>query len=347
MYAAIMAGGTGTRLWPKSREKKPKQLLPFISDKSLLEETVQDIKGLVPNDKILIVTNKNYTKEIKKQLPAVKHFLLEPFKLGKTLAIGATALYLAKLDPQAVMVLLWSDSYIGNKKEYRRILKKAEGYAKKGQNLIIGIKPEYPATCYGYIKMGRQIDSELYKLEEFQEKPDIKTANKFFSSDKFVWNPGISLWRVDKLLELYKEFEPETYKLLMKLEKFINTNQFSQKAQQYLKNVKKTEIEDTIYPKAKDLGVIPADIAWNDIGHWGAIKDIIKKEGNLIQAKHIGVDTENCYVHGSDRLIATIGLNNIVIIDTPDVLLIAHKDKTQKVKNITELLKEQNKMEYL
>lgn len=347
MYAAIMAGGTGTRLWPKSREKKPKQLLPFISNESLLEETVQDIKGLVPDDKILVVTNKNYIQEIKKQLPKVKHYLLEPFKLGKTLAIGATALYLAKLDPKAVMVLLWSDSYIGNKKEYKRILKKAESYAKKGQNLIIGIKPEYPATCYGYIKMGRKIDSELYRLEEFQEKPNRKTANRFFNSDKFVWNPGISLWRVDKLLELYKKYEPNTYNRLMELEKFINTNKFSEKAKETLKDVPKTEIEDTIYPKAKDLAVIPADIAWNDIGHWGAIKDIVKKEGNLIEAKHIGVETENCYIHGRDRLIATIGLKDIVIVDTPDALLIAHKDKTQKVKNITEMLKEQNKMEYL
>lgn len=347
MYAAIMAGGTGTRLWPKSREKTPKQLLPFISKKSLLQDTVNDIKGLVPDDKILVVTNKKYINEIKKQLPRVKHYLLEPFKLGKTLAIGATALYLSKIDSKAVMLLLWSDSFIGNKKEYRRILKKAGKYAAKGQNLIIGIKPDYAATCYGYIKMGKKINSELYSLQEFKEKPDITTASKFISSGQYVWNPGISLWRVDKLLELYKKYQPQVYCALMKLEEVINTNKFVELSKKNLNNIPKTEIEDTIYPKAKDLAVIPANIAWNDIGHWGAIKDIIKKEGNLVDAKHIGIDTENCYIVGKNRLIATIGLKDVIVVDTPDILLIANKDKTQKVKNITEILKEQNKMEYL
>jgi len=348
-YVVIMAGGTGTRLWPASREENPKQLHSLITKNSLLQDTVNDVKDLIPEDNILIVTGKKYENSIKKQLPNVKHYLFEPYKLGKTLAIGLSALYLSKLDSEATMVLLWADSYIGNKAEFIKVLGQAVKYAKNGQNLIIRVKPAYPATCYGYIEVGKNLDENLYNLKSFKEKPNYNTATNYCSSSNYVWNPGISVWRVDKLLELYKQFVPEYYKVIMQFESNILDAGIVNKFDTIFKNFEKTEIEDTIYPKAENLGVMPADIGWNDIGNWGAIYGILAKEKdeNIIKGNHIGIDNKSILVHSKDRLIVTIGLENIAIIDTPDVTLVCQKDKAQDIKKIVEKLKEEGREEYL
>lgn len=347
IFATIMAGGTGTRLWPASREKNPKQLHKLISDNSLLQDTVYDLKGIVSEKNVLIVTGKRYEQPIKKQLPQVKHYLFEPYKLGKTLAIGLSALYLAKLDPQAVMILLWSDSFIGNKKEFQKALKQAVSYAENGQNLIIGVKPSNLSTAYGYIEMGKQIDKNLFKLQSFREKPDAKTAKQYIGSKKYVWNPGISVWRVDKLLELYKQFEPKTYQAIMQFEKDIHKKDLVKKLDKAYKKIPKTEIEETIYPRAADLGVIPADIDWNDIGNWSAIYEILatKKDQMIIKGNHLGIDNKNTMIYSENRMIAAIGLDNIAIIDTPDATLICNKDRAQDVKKIVDMLKSDKKMQ--
>jgi len=189
--------------------------------------------------------------------------------------------------------------------------------------------------------MGTPIKNNLRKLKAFKEKPDLKTAQKYVKTGKFVWNPGISVWRVDKLLELYAKFEPAVYKAIMKYEKNIHTKNLVDTLAKDLKNVPKTEIEETIYPKAEDLGVIPAQIGWNDIGNWGAIHDILSssKNNTIVVGNHLGIDNKNTLIYSQNRFIATIGLEDIVVIDTPDVTLVAKKNKAQDVKKIVEALK--------
>lgn len=349
-YAVIMAGGTGTRLWPVSRATKPKQLHALVSKNSLLQDTVYDVEEIVNLENVLIVTGKKYEKPIKKQLPGVKHYLFEPYKLGKTLAIGLAALYLYKLDPKAVMVLLWSDSYIAKKEKYQNVLKQAVKYTEDGQNLIIGAEPSSASTAYGYIEMGEKINTNLYQIKNFKEKPDQKTAQKYLKSKKFLWNPGISVWRVDILLDLYKKYEPKIYKSIMQFEDNIHEKTLVEKIDKAYKNVQKTEIEDTIYPKAKNLGVMPADISWNDIGNWGAIYDILatKKDQNIAIGNTFNIDNKGTLLYSQRRLIAAIGLENIAIVDSPDATLICSRSKSQKVKDIVELLKsDKNRKKYL
>lgn len=349
VYAAIMAGGTGTRLWPKSRERFPKQLHKFISQNSLLQDTVADIKDVIPEKNVLINTGKRYQKDIQKQLPKVKHYFLEPYRLGKTLTIGLTALYLAKLDPKAVMVLLWADSYIGKKTAFKKVLKQGIKFAKAGRNLIIGVKPNYASTGLGYIQMGKRIRGKLYQLKSFKEKPDAKTAKRYVASGKFVWNPGISIWRVDKLLDLYRKYASKYYGAIMQFEDEMLKRNLSGKLAKAYKNIAKTEIEDTIYPKAKNLGVIPSDIGWNDIGHWGSLHEILSKKdiGNVVVGEHLGIDSKGCVVNTQDRLIVTIGLKNIVVVDTDDVILVCQRDRTQDVKKVVEILEQKGKRKYL
>ncbi|MBI4175346.1 mannose-1-phosphate guanylyltransferase [Candidatus Berkelbacteria bacterium] len=346
-YAAIMAGGTGTRLWPRSRENNPKQLHAFISEKTLIQETVADINPVIPDDQILIVTGTRYVDRIRTQLPTIKHYLVEPYKLGKLLAIGAAAQYLAKLDPHAVMVLLWADSYIGDKAAFQSVLAKAIAAAKKGTNSLIGVRPSYPATQYGYIELGPELTPGIHRLKSFQEKPDYATAERFIHSSRYVWNPGISVWRVDKLLNLYQQFEPDHAQALVGLMASIDTPAFTDQAREQLKDLPKLEIEDTVYRKAKDLAIIPAAIGWDDVGSWSAIQDILQKEGNVIAGKHVGIDTENCFIHGHEKLIATIGLRDIVVVETDDAILIADKHQTQKVKDLVEQLDKHHFEEYL
>lgn len=346
-YAAIMAGGSGTRLWPRSRENRPKQLHAFITDRTLIQETVADITPLIPADRILVVTSQKYISQIREQVPEVHHYLVEPYKLGKLLAIGAAAHYLAELDPQAVMVLLWADSHIGNKEAFVKVLQKAIAAAEKGTNSIIGVRPTYPATQYGYIELGPEIAPGIHRLASFKEKPDYVTAEHFLHSSRFVWNPGISVWRVDKLLALYRKFQPKHAAALASLVPVIRNSEFTNVAAETLKELEKLEIEDTIYAQADDLAVIPADIGWDDVGNWAAIKDLLQKEGNVIRGKHVGIDTENCLIHGHKKLIATIGLRDIIVVDTPDAILIADKHQSQKVKEVVDRLKELGLKEYL
>lgn len=347
VYAAIMAGGTGTRLWPRSRQKQPKQIHAFISAKTLIQETVADIESLVAPQNILVVTGQDYAASIRQQIPQISRFLIEPLPVGRLLAIGLAARYVAKIDPRAVMILLWSDSYIGNKTEFKRVLEIAVAAAKEGTNGIIGVRPPTPATHYGYIEIGKELGDGLYHLASFREKPDLETAKGFVSSGRYVWNPGISVWRVDKLLELYHALEPEHAAAIEQLADVIDQPTFTEKATKNLTDIRKLDIEDTIYARAGNLAVLPADIGWDDVGNWAAVKDLLQKEGNVISGKHIGIDTENCLVHGHDKLIATIGLRNLIVVETDDAILIADKHHSQKVKEVVEQLKAQKLDEYL
>ncbi len=355
MYALIMAGGAGTRLWPKSRKEHPKQLHSLVTKNSLIQETVSLIKPLVPLEKIWIVTNKNYVDKIKKQIPKVpqKNIICESHPLGTACAVGLGMIKLKKIDPLGKVVVLWSDSHIQKKKRFISVLKLAEKVAQKTPGVIIGVNPTFPSVAYGYIQMGSDIRQfgkmKVFKIKKFIEKPDIKKAEDFLDSWEYLWNPGISVWEISKFLGLFKKFLPKHSKALAKVEKVLDTKK-EQKVMAYeFKNLGPIPIDYAIYERAKNLAVVPADLGWSDIGNWAALKDLLSKtkEGNVVKGEYIGIDTSGSLIHGYDRLIVTVGMKNIVIVDTDDVILVCPKDRAQDVKKVIEKLKKDGKDNYL
>jgi len=355
-YIVIMAGGEGTRLWPVSRKRKPKQIQPFLhSNETLLQRTFRRIRRGFKLEQIFITTTKPYYSLVRKQLPnlSAKNISVEPEKKDTAPAIGLLANYLFQKDPQAIITTVGSDAYVEDEKEYIKVIKLAGSLIKKypRSTILIGINPTYPETGYGYIKMGKPVteinDHEIFQVKKFIEKPDLITAQKFLQKWEYLWNPALFTWRVDNLLDLYKEYLPRVYNILLKIRKYLGTIQEKTIIEKEYKKMPKMAIEYAILEKEKNLLVIPADFGWSDIGHWRAIRDILIKKTkakNIIKGEHIGVETENSLIYSlSNRMIATAGIKDMIIVDTPDALLICSKDKAHEVKKIIEKLEKEGK----
>ena len=356
MYAVIMAGGSGTRLWPLSRENNPKQLHPLMSEQTMIRETVDRLTPVVDPEKMWVVTNQNYIYRIRQNLPDVPedHVVGEPFPLGTTLAIGLAMLKVAQVDPEATVVVGWSDSYIGSHEPFVAALKLAEEAAQHADGVIIGVKTTYPATGYGYIKMGHPISSvkggDVFWISQFTEKPDLQRAKQFHRAWEYLWNPGIAVWRVDKLLALFERLRPQEFAALKRIEPHLGTDEESAAIERELREIPKLAIDYTIHEKADKLAVVPADLGWSDIGTWDTLKEVLPPNDgtNVLRGDEIvTLDTEECLIYVEGRLIATLGVKDLVIVDTGDCLLVAHRSQSQKVKDLVERLREEDKKKYL
>ncbi|MFA6098643.1 MAG: sugar phosphate nucleotidyltransferase [Patescibacteria group bacterium] len=349
MKIMILAGGGGTRLWPVSRKNRPKQIQPFIGNKTLLQLTYNRIRtGFLPKD-IFISSNIKQKNFIQNQIPGLPkvNYILEPAKKDTAAAIGLAAVYLAKKNPQEVMMMANSDGYIKNIKEYIRLLRLAEKIVSKNpeQTLLLGIRPTYPETGYGYIKINKLFrqagNDEIFYGEKFIEKPDLPTAKKYMKRWDYLWNPAMFCWRVDYLLSLFKKYLPQHYQILMKIHSAIGTSRENQVLIKEFAKIKPISIDYGIMEKTKKIIVIPADFDWTDIGHWRAVKDVLanNEKDNVIKGQAITVDSENNLIYGySGRLIATAGVKDMIIIDMEDCVLVCPKEKAQDVKKIVEKL---------
>jgi len=355
MKAVILAGGGGTRLWPLSRQAKPKQFQKLITKQTLLQDTLDRLNFLKSTD-IFIATNAAYADETfkdatKKHIPK-KNIIIEPELKDTAPCIGLAASYIEKRFPGEVMAIIYADHLIKNKKEFEEKLRAAEHLARNENTLnIIEVKAKYPNTNLGYVKIGKLLkvldETEVYSFEKFTEKPDFKTAEKYVASFKYLWNTGIYVWKAKAILEEIKKYLPKTHKALEKIKKAIDTPKEESELKKNYCLCDKISIDYGVMEKVEKsrVRIIPAELEWSDIGTWEAIFSELANNlnQNISKASHVSIKTTGSLIYGnSKKIIATIGLKNTVIIDTPDVLLVCKKTESGRVKEIVEQIKRIN-----
>ncbi len=353
----IRAGGMGTRLWPKSRRNSPKQLAKLIGAKTMLQETVNRVGGFVKYSDIFISTNKKIAKEARKQVPKIssKNIIIEPDKRDTAAAIGLESIYIRKRFPGAIIASLGSDHLIRSKKNFLKTLNSTYKLVCRNSKYLtcIAVYPTYPDTGYGYIKLDKVVDSEnheeLYKVNKFIEKPDLSNAKKFIKEGNYLWNGNMFMWKADVILNNYQKLLPAIYNKLQVIEKAIDTKDEKKVLENIYPKLPKISVDKGIMEKASNVAAISLEAGWSDIGDWSTLKDeLVKGKNNLIEAKHIGIDTENTLIYGNKKkLIATIGVENLVIVDTDSALLICDKNRAQEVKKIVDKLEKNNEQRYL
>ena len=349
--ALIMAGGEGTRFWPLSRKDNPKQFLKLNDDqKTMLQETVERIKELVPIEQVFIATNEVYQEAIKNQLDGIpsENIIVEPMKRNTAACIGLSSVVIEDKYPGSTMIVLPADHLIKDENKFINILNKAVMTAATGRNLVtLGIKPTHPETGYGYIHYGNELhtidEDQIFKVENFTEKPDLKTAKEFLEDGNYLWNSGMFIWELESILYNIEKYLPEMYGSLLKIKNSLGTDSEKKVIRNEFEKMDSVSIDYGIMEKAEDIFVIPGSFGWDDLGSWPALERVKKADGdgNVVIGKHYGIDTTNSIIHSPDKVVTTIGLDDVVIVDTEDAILICDKKRAQEVKEIRNILKDE------
>jgi mannose-1-phosphate guanylyltransferase len=354
-HALIMAGGTGTRLWPLSRRNRPKQALPLIGDRTMFQAAVERLGPLFPPDRIHVVTRREHVPQLRDQAPQLPpaNFVVEPEGRGTAPAIGLAAVYLAQRDPEATMAVLTADQHIADTERFRAALEAAAQVAAENRLVTLGIRPTTPATGYGYIKQGKALaevgDFQVFGVDRFTEKPDVETAQRMLDSGAYAWNAGMFIWRVPCILEQLEGHMPSLYQHLMSLKHPVGTPESQEELVRLWPQVARETIDYGVMEKADDIVVIPVDMGWSDVGSWSSLMELLDKDeaGNVVVGHHLNVDTRDCLIYSSKRTIATIGVQDLVIVETEDALLVCPRDREQEVRRIVQRLEEEGPAELL
>ncbi len=355
-----MAGGGGTRLWPVSRKEKPKQLLPLLGQETLFQSTVKRLEELFPPERILVVTVEEQAREMRLQAPDIpeENYLIESSPRGTASVVGLAAAVLHKRDKDASMAILPSDHFIRNRDLFHYLLKAAFDVADNGYLVTLGITPTQPSTAYGYIQQGKPLDGQYkyptYNVVRFIEKPDEKTAQQLLRTGDHSWNSGMFIWRADAILGEIDKQMPELGTALKKISSAWGTDQQADVLNENWRDLKVETVDYGIMEKAERVAVLPAGgLGWSDVGMWSSLFEVLlpDMDGNIAtnSSLHLAHETHNTLVYGgnNDRLIVTIGVDDMVIIDAGDVLMVCKTDQSQKVRDVVVHLKKHNQEKFL
>jgi mannose-1-phosphate guanylyltransferase len=360
MYAVILAGGSGTRFWPLSRVKTPKQLISVIDGKSMLQRTVERVLPLQPK-RILIVTNALQAEESARQIKTYSRraridILEEPVGRNTAPAIGLAASIIARYDPDGIMLALPADHYIADEEEFHATVRKARDAAIKGYLVTMGIAPTSPETGYGYIEADRDMRGSggPFPVKRFVEKPTLEKAVQYLESGSFYWNSGMFVWRVDAILDKISLLMPELTASLARLtfnEDIWELEDLKPQIEEIYQSIGGESIDYGVMEKADNVVVVPARFGWSDVGSWGALPEVTEKDadGNVFirTAVEINIDSGGCLVCGGGKAVALVGVRDMVVVDTDDALLICAKERAQDVKKVVGELEKRGLKEYL
>lgn len=355
-YAVIMAGGGGTRLWPLSRAEQPKQLHPLLEDHSLFRSSVERLAPLFTPDHIYVVTGAQYVEAMRADAPEIppENYIAEPYgrDSGPAAALGVAVV--EKRDPQATVVLLTADHHITDKVRFRRVLAAGFELAQTESIVTLGISPSYPATSFGYIRRGDGLGSvdgfDAFKSLGFVEKPDRERAVSFLASGDYSWNSGMFIWTCATAMAELERQQNVMYAAMRRIQSAVDSPEFTVVLAQEWERMPKIQLDYALMEGAHQMVVMPIDIGWSDVGSWDAIYDLLPPDadGNILkgQGERLAVDTHHTLVY-SDKLTVTIGVDDIIIVDTPDALLICRRDRAQDVRAVVTMLKQRGADQYL
>lgn len=362
-YAVILAGGSGTRLWPASVKAHPKHLLKLLGDETLIQTTFKRVEGIIPASNIYVITNKAHSKEVGEQLPGIpkENIIGEPVAKNTAMAMGAAAAVIHSRNPDASIIYLAADHVIRDLNRFHMNALAALRVAESGDYIVaVGIKPESPHTGLGYIKIGGELEllSKVAKKGfvflgvEFKEKPNLVTAQSFVASGQYLWNANLYSWSTKTIMRAFEKYSPEISKAVNEIaEKAESSNLDNLLEMVYSKLDNPNSIDYEVSEKVGNLVVIPGDFGWSDVGDWKEVYNLRHKDSKGIapseESSVINIGSENVLVDAGKKLVALVGVEDLVVIDTGEALLIAKADKTQDVKKVVEKLKEEDKKEYL
>lgn len=350
LTALIMAGGSGQRFWPLSTEKQPKQLLKLFSNKSMIRETVDRILPIIPTERIFVATNINQVEGIRKELPFLpeRNIIIEPDMKDTAACIGYSALIIEKYFPNSEMVVLASDHLIEKEQEFRDTIIKASNIVSSNEEKIItlGISPDKPHTGYGYIEVNKNLlgeEREIYPVKAFHEKPNYDRAEYFLEEGNYFWNSGMFIWKTQTIIDNIKKYMKEHGEIIENLQLIIDNEELEKEEKK--ENIKiefgkfeKISIDYGVMEKSGEIEVIPVDIGWNDIGSFTSLEEVFRKNKNgsvVKDAQAIEINSEkNIILGGEKRVIAAVGVRNLIIVDTEEGLLICNKDDAQHIKKV-------------
>ncbi|HHW01459.1 MAG TPA: mannose-1-phosphate guanylyltransferase [Thermoanaerobacterales bacterium] len=357
-YGVIMAGGGGTRFWPLSRISTPKQFLNITGDDSMINDTIKRIKDIIPPEKILIVTNKAQEKILNKvvidDIPA-ENILIEPVGRNTAACVAYAAFVIKKRTGDAVMGVFPSDHYIKNAAEFQRVLRAACTVAEKDGKLVtMGITPTFPSTGYGYIKFDRERaipaeEKSAFEVLEFVEKPDVPKAKAYLDSGNYLWNSGMFVWKTSVILSNFERFLPRLYHKISEIEPYIGTAKERDAVEEIYPALQDISIDYGIMERAEEVVVIPGDFGWNDVGSWDSLGSVFPPDenGNITKGDFVDIETRNSIIYSNGRLVAAVGLEDMIVVETSDALLVCPKKKAQDVKKVVEQLKKMGREELL
>jgi mannose-1-phosphate guanylyltransferase len=350
IYAVLIAGGRGERFWPFSTKEYPKQLLRIFSNRSMLEETLARVEDLVPQDRVLLVTGENIKKKVLEDHASIdeNNILAEPFGKNTCLAIGFAASHLLKTDPDATMIVLPADHYIKPKERLMEIFRYGTALAEREDMLItIGITPTRPETGYGYIELGEEYDSEggltSYKVRKFKEKPNRNLAQQYYVGRHHLWNSGMFIWSAKSILNAVNKCQPEMSEALDEYSEHIDTEKEMAARRELFEKAESVSIDIGVLESAENVVVIQGDIMWDDIGSWLALERISgrDKDNNVSLGNTLLHESyEITAVNSGDGIVATLGVSDLVIVRTSDVVLVAHKTKVNDIKDMLARMKD-------